>query len=62
MHIFKIHMLEKYCNFITKTEAICLKNINFQNLIKVSIDKDRKTLQNPRNVFISFCNKRNHDD
>lgn len=51
MHIFKIHMQEKYCNFITKTEAISLKNINFQNLIKISIDKDRKTLQNPRNVF-----------
>lgn len=29
------------------------KNINFQNLIKISIDKDRKTLQYPRNVFLS---------
>lgn len=27
------------------------KNKKIQNLIKISIDKDRKTLQYPRNVF-----------
>lgn len=27
------------------------KNKKFQNLIKISIDKDRKTLKYPRNVF-----------
>lgn len=36
---------------ITKIEPICLKYINFQNLIKISIDNDIETLQNHRTVF-----------